>query len=101
MNCLGIMAKYGKCPALSKKTYQLGIAKIVYIEPYPGISVSHVINSGVASPEMKLFSGAVGPAYHKLYEPFLPYKDELSVFFPTKESTESEPPLETEDFLIA
>lgn len=30
-------------------------------------------------PEMVLFSGAVGRAYHKLYEPFLSQKDELAL----------------------
>lgn len=30
-------------------------------------------------PEMVLFSGAVGKAYHKLYEPFLSQKDELAL----------------------
>jgi deoxycytidylate deaminase len=68
------------CELCSKKAYQLGIKDIVYIDPYPGISISHVISSGAptARPVVRLFSGAIGKAYHRVYEPMLPVKDELS-----------------------
>lgn len=67
------------CELCSKKAYQLGMKDIVYIDPYPGISVSHVISSGSQDtrPRVRLFSGAVGKAYHRLYEPMLPIKDEI------------------------
>jgi len=68
------------CELCSKKAYQLGIKRIVYIEPYPGIAVSHVVHSGTNQPSMSLFSGAIGQAYSKLYDPILPYKDELKAF---------------------
>jgi dCMP deaminase len=29
---------------------------------------------------LELFSGAVGQAFHRLYDPLLPYKDEAEVF---------------------
>jgi deoxycytidylate deaminase len=68
------------CELCSKKAYQLGIKEIVYVDPYPGISSTHILSSGQLSarPKLRLFGGAVGNAYHKLYEPVLPIKDELN-----------------------
>ena len=70
------------CELCSKKAYQLGISKIFYIDPYPGISLSHILGAGPAAkrPKLELFSGAVGQAFHRLYDPLLPYKDEVEVF---------------------
>lgn len=68
------------CELCAKKAYQLGIATIFYIDPYPGISRNHILKSNEKTdPKMVLFSGAVGKAYHKLYEPFLSQKDELAL----------------------
>lgn len=66
------------CELCSKKAYQLGITKIFYIDPYPGIAVTHVLRGGVKNPDLILFSGAIGRAFHKLYSPVVPYKDELN-----------------------
>ena len=65
------------CELCSKKAYQLGISRIIYIDPYPGIAVSHILHGGVHNPELILFSGAIGRAFHRLYTPVLPYKDEM------------------------
>lgn len=65
------------CELCAKKAFQLGIKHIYYIDPYPGISLSHILKSGANRPEVELYQGAVGTAYHKLYDPILPYKDEL------------------------
>lgn len=68
------------CELCAKKAYQLGIRTIYYIDPYPGISRNHILKSNEATdPKMVLFCGAVGRAYHKLYEPFLSQKDELAL----------------------
>ncbi len=67
------------CELCSKKAYQLGIKKIVYIDPYPGISKNHILSVGDKAPEMILFSGAIGYAYHKLYQSVMAYKDELKM----------------------
>ena len=67
------------CELCSKKAYQLGMKKIVYIDPYPGISNDHILQVGNKIPEMTLFSGAIGAAYHKLYKPIMAYKDELEM----------------------
>lgn len=69
------------CELCSKKAYQLGIQNIYYIDPYPGISEKHILNSGSATtrPQMNLFYGAIGEAYISLYKPLLPYKDELEL----------------------
>lgn len=70
------------CELCSKKAYQLGIERVVYIDPYPGISLSHILGAGPKErrPVLELFSGAVGQAFHRLYDPLLPYKDEAEVF---------------------
>jgi len=65
------------CELCSKKAYQLGIKRIVYIDPYPGIAQTQILLSGQVPPIINLFKGAIGIAYHKLYEQILPYKDEL------------------------
>jgi deoxycytidylate deaminase/dephospho-CoA kinase len=67
------------CELCSKKAFQLGIRDVIFIDPYPGISESHVMANGDPSirPVLRLFSGAVGKAYHRLYEPMIPVKDEL------------------------
>lgn len=70
------------CELCSKKAFQLGIKKIFYIDPYPGIARKHILKSGVngkGNPELIMYQGAVGRAYHKLYEPFISYKDELKI----------------------
>jgi deoxycytidylate deaminase/cell division protein FtsB len=69
------------CELCAKKAYQLGITKIYYIDPYPGIATSHILNCGQNSPELLLFRGALGSAYHRLYQPIMPYKDELEMAF--------------------
>lgn len=67
------------CELCSKKAYQLGIKKIYYIDPYPGISESHILSfgKGESDPEMNLFYGAIGRAYINLYVQNMPIKDEL------------------------
>jgi deoxycytidylate deaminase len=68
------------CELCSKKAYQLGIKEVVYVDPYPGISSSHVLGVGPAEsrPSLRLFSGAVGHAYHRLYDASMPVKDEYA-----------------------
>lgn len=67
------------CELCSKKAYQLGIKEIYYIDPYPGISESHILSfgKGESDPKMNLFYGAVGRAYINLYVQNMPIKDEL------------------------
>ncbi|MGR0306891.1 deoxycytidylate deaminase [Acinetobacter beijerinckii] len=76
------------CELCAKKAYQLGISKIYYIDPYPGIATSHVLESGYKKPMLILFRGAVGSAFHKLYQPVMPYKDELELRFSLKKKIE-------------
>lgn len=66
------------CELCAKKAYQLGVAAIYYIDPYPGIAIDHIIHGGTRNPALILFSGAIGRAFHRLYNPILPYKDEMS-----------------------
>lgn len=68
------------CELCAKKAYQLGITNIYYIDPYPGISMSHILSFGKSNnPAMNLFYGAIGNAYVSLYEPRMAYKDELEL----------------------
>ena len=68
------------CELCAKKAYQLGIKSIYYIDPYPGISIKHVLSFGrTNNPKMNLFYGAIGNAYISLYEPRMAYKDELEL----------------------
>lgn len=65
------------CELCAKKAYQLGIKDIIFIDPYPGIAISHILSIGSSKPSLIQFRGAIGRAYHKLYEQIMPYKDEL------------------------
>ncbi|WP_418637297.1 hypothetical protein [Winogradskyella sp.] len=70
------------CELCSKKAFQLGIERIYYIDPYPGIAMTHTLKNGIkgsGNPEMEMFRGAVGRVFHKLYEPFMSHKDELRI----------------------
>ncbi|GHU72367.1 hypothetical protein FACS189450_10020 [Spirochaetia bacterium] len=82
------------CELCSKKAYELGIKKIYFIEPYPGISQSHVLGIGKNRPEMILFSGAVGSAYTRIYTPVIPIKDELRLrgfdFLPSRQKAKTD-----------
>lgn len=66
------------CELCAKKAYQLGIEKIFYIDPYPGVSEEHILECGIRRPKMILFDGAIGRAYTQLYMQIIPYKDEIS-----------------------
>lgn len=92
-NAMLQMAKYGgeglhegiiyvtasPCELCSKKLYQIGVRKIVYIDEYPGIARENIISSGYQRPRLKQFQGAYGATYFKLYQPILPYKEELTI----------------------
>jgi len=70
------------CELCSKKAYQLGIKNIYFIDPYPGIASKHTLKNGARkdnNPNLIMFQGALGKTFHKLYEPFMSQKDELSI----------------------
>ena len=69
------------CELCAKKAKEAKISKIYYIEQYPGISRTHIIQYGNKNTRAvyDLFVGAVGIAYVKLYTPVIPYKDELAI----------------------
>jgi deoxycytidylate deaminase len=70
------------CDACSRKAYQLGISRIVYIDPYPGIAIDHVLKSGSRKFDLVLFTGAIGRAYQQLYTPIIQIKDEIEALIP-------------------
>ncbi|MCU8039368.1 deoxycytidylate deaminase [Shewanella oncorhynchi] len=72
------------CELCAKKAYQLGISKVVFIDPYPGIATPHIIFCGAHPPKLELFRGALGRAFYQLYQPIMPYKDELEVLLDIK-----------------
>lgn len=65
------------CELCAKKAYQLGIKEIIFIDPYPGIAIQHILHIGNNPPKLVQFRGAIGKSYQQLYEPLMPYKDEL------------------------
>lgn len=81
------------CELCAKKAFQLGVEDVVFIDPYPGISAKHVFGAGANAPKMKLFTGAVGAAYQRLYEPLMALKDELNYIMSETERTPSTPEL--------
>lgn len=74
------------CELCAKKAYQLGIKKIFFIDPYPGIAVDQILRGGQESTQPKLvpFYGAIGNAYHELYDGFMSYKDEITMTLEVK-----------------
>lgn len=72
------------CELCAKKAYQLGIKVIYYIDPYPGISEDQILSSGGKAIKPRLFNGVIGNAYHWLYDPIMPYKDELTLLLDNK-----------------
>ncbi|MNP68583.1 hypothetical protein D3C76_1645600 [compost metagenome] len=55
--------------------------KVIYIDPYPGIATDHILSVGAKKPILELFRGAVGRAFYQLYQPLMPYKDELELLY--------------------
>lgn len=76
------------CELCSKKAMHMGIKRIYYIQPYPGISNTHVLSAGDKDnrPELELYTGAIGRAYTQLYTPLIPKKDELELWLGHKVS---------------
>lgn len=68
------------CVLCAKKAYQLGMSRIVYVDPYPDRSLDHILKCGEKRPGVSLFFGAVGTAYFRLYLPIVPLKDELAAY---------------------
>jgi tRNA(Arg) A34 adenosine deaminase TadA len=77
------------CELCSKKAFQLGVSRIIYVDPYPGISQDHILASGQDDrrPIVVLFSGAIGEAYHRLYQPMMPFKDELQAILKKEDAS--------------
>lgn len=73
------------CELCAKKALHYGIKRMVYVEPYFGITEKHVLGFPDAdSPdegqmEVELFTGACHRAYTQLYSPIFPIKDELEM----------------------
>lgn len=68
------------CVLCSKKAYQIGIRDIVYLDPYTDIAPDLILNCGFDIPRLRAFRGAIGGTFYKLYQPFIPYKDELKIW---------------------
>lgn len=66
------------CELCAKKSYQLGIKEIYYIDIYPGITEKHILGNGTRRPKMIFFQGAIGRAYDNLYNPLIMIKDEIT-----------------------
>ena len=81
------------CELCAKKALGYNIRRIVYIEPYSGITNKHILGHQVhhgvrvvydgiprtESMKIELFTGATQRAYTHLYTSFFPLKDELAL----------------------
>ena len=67
------------CELCSRKLYQVGVRKIVYIDPYPGIAREQTVASGFLRPELVQYRGAYGASFFKLFTPLIAPKDEQSI----------------------
>lgn len=81
------------CELCAKKALGYNIRRIVYIEPYSGITNKHILGHQVhhgvqvvydgvprtESMKIELFTGATQRAYTHLYTAFFPLKDELAL----------------------
>lgn len=72
-----IFTSASPCVLCAKKICQMGIKEVFYMDPYPDISETHIFGYEGATVKMTLFTGAIGLAFHKLYTPLLPMKDEI------------------------
>ncbi|ANM80208.1 cytidine and deoxycytidylate deaminase zinc-binding region family protein [Serratia marcescens] len=45
------------CELCAKKAYQLGVAEVIFIDPYPGITQDHIMNIGCKPPKLIQFRG--------------------------------------------
>lgn len=74
------------CELCSKKAVQLGVTKVYYIDPYPGISMPQILTNNRNKNSLNLiqFNGVLGKSYIKLYEPFMAYKDEIKIMLENK-----------------
>lgn len=68
------------CVLCSKKAYQIGIKEIVYLDPYTDIAPDLILSCGYDQPKLRPFMGAIGGTFYKLYQPFMPYKDEITIW---------------------
>ena len=64
------------CELCAKKIYQVGIERVVYVEPYPkSISEEVFFKDGIRKPQIEQFEGVKPYSYFRLYKPFLDKKD--------------------------
>lgn len=93
--CIGgtLYTTSSSCELCAKKALSYNIRRIVYIEPYSGITNEHVLGHAVEngvkirrdnvvrteSMSVELFTGATQNAYMRLYSPVFPLKDELEL----------------------
>ena len=68
------------CTLCSKKAYQLGVNRIIFIEEYPGISLEQSVMVGKRSISVEQFEGVTGAAYFKLFAPLMPEKDFIKLY---------------------
>ena len=68
------------CTLCSKKAYQLGINRIVYIQDYPGRALDQTIRIGNRrNINIARFQGITGSSYFKLFSNLMPKKDILQL----------------------
>ena len=69
------------CTLCSKKAYHLGIARIVYIEEYPGVALDQSLRAGSRTVKLDRFQGVTGSSYFRLFAPLVYEKDILDLYY--------------------
>lgn len=69
------------CQLCAKKSMQLKVKRIVYIDAYPDISNSQTLNSGPKEnwPNIDMFQGVGESAFMRLFKPIIPIKEEIEM----------------------
>jgi len=72
----------------------MGIARIVYIEEYPGDALDQSLRAGSRTVKLDRFQGLTGSSYFRLFAPLVYEKDILNLY-------EHRAPVPTKDTLLA
>lgn len=67
------------CTLCAKKSYQLGVERIVYIDEYYDIAIDQTLKAGQKVIMVDRFSGIIGEAFNKLYTAPMPEKSMIQL----------------------
>ncbi|MDD5704083.1 MAG: deaminase, partial [Dehalococcoidales bacterium] len=68
------------CTLCAKKSYQLGVSKIIFLEEYTGIPIQQTLNTGQHAIQIEKFVGATGWGFLRLFGTLLSEKDLINLY---------------------